>query len=132
MISVVAYVPVLRLSALGLFCARHNLRRLSPILPFGLGCRSTRPRHSPWHPHCAPGSTHMQTPSTGAALHQCNLYDVSLLVPALAGAPFFLDATPVMESQLRSQGIDGLLGRDVLEKFVLFYNSPMGGFTLAY
>jgi hypothetical protein len=74
----------------------------------------------------------MQTPSTGAALHQCNLYDVSLLVPALAGAPFFLDATPVMESQLRSQGIDGLLGRDVLEKFVLFYNSPMGGFTLAY
>ena len=49
-----AYVPVLLLSALGLFCARHNLRRLSPILPFGLGCRSTRPRHSPWHPHCAP------------------------------------------------------------------------------
>jgi hypothetical protein len=78
------------------------------------------------------GSAHMQTPSTGTALHQCNLYDVSLLVPALAGAPFFLDATPVMESQLRSQGIDGLLGRDVLEKFVLFYNSPQSGFTLAY
>ncbi len=78
------------------------------------------------------GSTQMQTPSTGAALHQCNLYDVSLLIPPVAGLPFYLEATPVMESHLRPQGIDGLLGRDVLEKFVLFYNSPLGGFTLAY
>jgi hypothetical protein len=78
------------------------------------------------------GSTQMQTPSTGATLHKCNLYDISLLIPAPVGAPFQLEATPVMESHLRPQGIDGLLGRDVLEKFVLFYNSPLGGFTLAY
>jgi hypothetical protein len=36
-ISASAYLPVLLLSILGLFFARHNLRRLSPILLFGLG-----------------------------------------------------------------------------------------------
>jgi Aspartyl protease len=78
------------------------------------------------------GSVLMQTPSTGATPHPCNLYDVSLMIPAPTGAPFFLEATPILESLLRPQGIDGLLGRDILARCVLFYNSPMGGFTLAY
>ncbi len=37
LISIVAFVPVLLLSALGLFYSRRELRRLSPILLFGLG-----------------------------------------------------------------------------------------------
>ncbi len=37
LISIASFVPVLLLSALGLFYSRHILRRLSPILLFGLG-----------------------------------------------------------------------------------------------
>jgi hypothetical protein len=36
-ISAVSYIPMILLSALGLFFARHKLRRLSPILLFGIG-----------------------------------------------------------------------------------------------
>jgi 4-amino-4-deoxy-L-arabinose transferase-like glycosyltransferase len=36
-ISVLTFVPVLLLSGLGLFFARHNMRRLSPVILFGLG-----------------------------------------------------------------------------------------------
>ena len=78
------------------------------------------------------GAASMLTPSTGTTPHSCNLYDVSLLIPAASGAPFYLPAIPIMESNFQSQGIDGLLGRDVLAQCVLFYNSPLGGFTLAY
>lgn len=74
----------------------------------------------------------MQTPSTGVTQHLCNQYDVSLIIPAMKGAPFLIGALPIVEASLKPQGIDGLLGRDVLQQCVLFYNSPQGGYTLAY
>lgn len=78
------------------------------------------------------GTVSIQTPSTGSTPNPCNQYDVSILVPAPTGAPFILDAHPVVEASLKHQSIDGLLGRDVLRGCVLFYNSPLDGFTLAY
>lgn len=78
------------------------------------------------------GAIFMQTPSTGASPVMCNQYDVSLIIPAVKGAPFVIDAQAIIEASLRSQGFDGLLGRDVLQQCVLFYNSPLGGYTLAY
>lgn len=78
------------------------------------------------------GTVQMQTPSTNGVPLVCNAYDISFLLPAPKGIPFSIDALPVIESSLRPQGIDGLLGRDVLAQCALFYNSPFGGFTLAY
>jgi hypothetical protein len=78
------------------------------------------------------GTALIQTPSTGSTPHSCNTYDVSLTVPSPSGLPLLLPALPIIESQLKLQGIDGLLGRDVLAKCTLFYNGPLAGYTLAY
>lgn len=78
------------------------------------------------------GAVQIQTPSTGVTTLVCNTFDVSFLLPAPVGIPFMIDALPVIESTLRPQGIEGLLGRDILAQCALFYNSPFGGFTLAY
>jgi hypothetical protein len=78
------------------------------------------------------GVATMHTPSTGAVPHLCNQYDVSLVIPSPKGVPFEIGALPILESTFRAQGFDGLLGRDVLQQCVLFYNSPLGGYTLAY
>jgi hypothetical protein len=73
----------------------------------------------------------VHTPSTDAAAPLlCNQYDVSLILPPNQG-PLLLKALPIPEGAFRHQGIDGLLGRDVLSVCTLFYNAP-GGYTLAY
>ena len=43
-----------------------------------------------------------------------------------------IEAMPVLETHLRSQGIDGLIGRDVLQKCNLVYNGQLNLFTLSY
>jgi hypothetical protein len=80
----------------------------------------------------ATGSAEMHTPSTSAAPHQCNQYDISLMIPSPKGSPFKIGALPILEGTFKAQGIDGILGRDVLRECVLFYNSPLDGYTLAY
>ncbi|WP_442958159.1 aspartyl protease family protein [Pinisolibacter sp.] len=76
----------------------------------------------------------IQTPSTNGGIHACNQYDVMLvLVPrSPAHPPFSIEALPVIETLLRPQGIDGLLGRDVLDKCVLFSSGEDRIFTLSY
>lgn len=78
------------------------------------------------------GTAAIQTPSTGGTPHSCNTYDISLMVPAPKGLPFVIAALPVIESNLKIQGIDGLIGRDVLAQCTLFYNGPQGTYSLAY
>ena len=67
------------------------------------------------------GVATVHTPSTGTAGHVTNQYDVSLVLlhPKLS---FTFFAIPVIESQLAIQGIQGLLGRDVLAKCLLVYD----------
>jgi hypothetical protein len=78
------------------------------------------------------GSVPIHTPSTNGAPHVCNQYDVCLYLLPANGLAHFVDALPIIESSLRSQGIDGLLGRDVLAQCALFYNGPQSGYTLSY
>jgi hypothetical protein len=79
------------------------------------------------------GVATVHTPSTdAAATHSCNQYDVSLILPPGQGPPLVLEALPILEGAFRHQGIDGLLGRDVLGLCTLVYNAPAGGYTLAY
>lgn len=81
----------------------------------------------------ATGSTQVHTPSTNGAPHVCSMYDVMLLIPnGAAKPPYILEAIPVMETGLRSQGIDGLLGRDVLAHCTLVFNGADGFYTLCY
>jgi hypothetical protein len=77
------------------------------------------------------GSTSIHTPSTGAAPHTVNQYDVSLNIqfPTLM---FSMSCVPVIESHLLAQGIQGLLGRDMLAHALLIYNGPAGTFVLSF
>lgn len=77
------------------------------------------------------GITPMHTPSTGTQAHHANLYDVSLTLmhPALS---LSITNVAVAEAQLSIQGIQALIGRDVLKRCLLVYDGQSGTFTLAF
>ncbi|WP_413211955.1 aspartyl protease family protein [Paraburkholderia kururiensis] len=74
----------------------------------------------------------MHTPSTNGVVQQCNLYDVQIVIAAPNSVPFVINALAVMEASLRPQGIDGLIGRDVLDRTCLIYNGTAQTFSLAF
>jgi hypothetical protein len=69
---------------------------------------------------------------TGVTSYPANTYHVSMELPAPDGFSMRLGEVLVFENRFRHQGIDGLLGRDVLAHCLLVYNAPAGHFTLAY
>ena len=79
------------------------------------------------------GAVMCHTPSTGQSAIPFNQYDVMLFIPGVGSTPgWVIGALPIMESDLSAQGIQGLIGRDVLDLSVLIYNGPAKHFTLAY
>ena len=79
------------------------------------------------------GTTSILTPSTAGVAHTCNQYDVLLAILDPNGNPlYFSTSVPVIESALASQGIEGLIGRDVLGGALFIYNGTAGHFTLSY
>jgi|SRR6516165_4575235 hypothetical protein len=80
------------------------------------------------------GRALISTPSTAGQPHHCNQYDISIFIPANSPTPggHLVPALPVVETHLRSQGIDGLIGRDVLDNCTFIYNGSARMFTLAY
>jgi predicted aspartyl protease len=80
------------------------------------------------------GTVSVHTPSTGGAAHLAEQYDVSLIIPG-AGThhvPLVISAVPVMAANLSLQGVDALIGRDVLRECILIYNGSSGTFTIAF
>jgi hypothetical protein len=81
------------------------------------------------------GRTAIQTPSTASGPpHFCDQYDVSIFIPGnpAVGGGHLVAALPIIATHLRSQNIDGLIGRDVLNGCTLIYNGTASIFTLAY
>jgi len=81
------------------------------------------------------GTVPVLTPSTGATPHSANQYDVSIFIPgATQNHPVFsLQNVAVLESHLTAgQGIDALIGRDILAHCLLNYDGASGLFTIAY
>ncbi len=80
------------------------------------------------------GVVSIQTPSTNGAPHSCGQYDVMLLIPGMDQSKpgLHIDAIPIIETPLSTQGISGLIGRDVLDRCVLVYNPEINFFTLSY
>ena len=64
-------------------------------------------------------------------VHSANTYDVSLMLlhPKLT---LTLGNVPVGESQLSVQGIQALIGRDVLQNCLFVYDGQSGLFSLAF
>ncbi len=79
----------------------------------------------------ATGAVPIHTPSTGETPHWCDQFDVSvaLLHPRLQ---MTIRALPVLASPLAYQGLQVLLGRDVLAQCLLVYDGPTGLFSLAF
>jgi predicted aspartyl protease len=69
------------------------------------------------------GIAPVQTASTAGTAQQIPVYDVSIVIPMRNAAKVF-PAVPVLAMHLRSQGIDGLLGRDLLADALLTYSGP--------
>ena len=77
------------------------------------------------------GKTLIHTPSTAGTAHTVNQFDVSLIFP-LPRLNWRIKALAVMESHLRNQGIQALIGRDVLNDAIFTYNGASQIFTLGF
>ena len=82
----------------------------------------------------ATGNVPMQTPSTAGVPVHCNQFDVTVYIPdsGQGGGGFYVGALPVVEASFAGQGIEGLIGRDLIDRCTLIYNGSAGMFTLAY
>ncbi len=80
------------------------------------------------------GQVPVLTPSTGAVPVFMPQYDVNLYFQfAAPGVPAHVIPTvPIICADFEAQGIDGLLGRDILSKAVLIYHGDMKICTLAF
>jgi hypothetical protein len=76
------------------------------------------------------GSIQIHTPSTGGTAHSVPQYDVSISIPHVALTRYF-HALAVMAANLRVQGIDGLIGRDVLAECLFIYAGPDNAYILS-
>lgn len=78
------------------------------------------------------GSVAIMTPSTQGATHSCNQYDAAVYIPNGSSGGFLIEALPILETQLSAQGIDGLIGRDIINRCTLIYNGSANMISLAY
>ena len=78
------------------------------------------------------GSVSVNTPSTGATPHLANQYDIALIIPPNKGVPLIFQTIPVVASDLSAQGLQALIGRDILKGCLFTYNGDADVFTLAY
>jgi hypothetical protein len=75
----------------------------------------------------------MFTPSTGAQGVVTDTFDAKLQIFCAPNqSPLEIPVLPVVGSNLKVQGIDALIGRDVLLYCLLSYNGQSGFFTLAF
>lgn len=78
------------------------------------------------------GQTTIHTPSTTVGQpHPCSTYDIhfTLSHPALS---FYISALPVIQSSLHHQGIQALIGRDVLANCLFIYDGRAGLYILGF
>lgn len=73
----------------------------------------------------------IHTPSTGGTPQLCDQYDISLVLihPRLS---MTIQAIPVIASQLAVQGIQALIGRDVLSRCLLVYDGSGARCSLGF
>lgn len=80
------------------------------------------------------GTQAIHTPSTKGVPHEANQFDISLFIPGLTPGQLahFVPALPVIDGDLKPQGIDGLLGRDVLATCRLTYFGSDGWYGMSF
>lgn len=108
-----------------------QMQKMNALIDTGASCTCVDPEIIRALNLAATGSTLMFTPSTGAQGHNCDQYDAKLRIYCSSHQPALeIPLIAVVASQLKIQGIDALIGRDVLEQCLLSYNGSLG-FTLS-
>jgi len=79
----------------------------------------------------ATGTVGILTPSTGATPHQCNTYDVELIIPGYTPAKH-IPAIAITDGDYAAQGHKGLLGRDALKDGRLMYSGHDNAALLSF
>jgi hypothetical protein len=106
-------------SAKGLVDTGASITCLDPAILKALGVIST-------------GTVPLHTPSTKSGVpHVANQFDISLILvhPMLTRTWV---ALPVIESELAHQGIQALIGRDILSFCLMTYDGQAGSFALGF
>ncbi|WP_372484152.1 hypothetical protein AB9H29_14455 [Stenotrophomonas sepilia] len=82
------------------------------------------------------GQVPVSTPSTGATPVYMSLYDVNLYFLFQGGAVpppmHMVDTVPVIATDFQAQGIQGLVGRDILARGSLIYHGDINLCTLTF
>jgi hypothetical protein len=97
--------------------ASHTCLDPDIIAPLGIAPKGTMPIH---------------TPSTQGTAVEVAQYDVRLVMFSPAQGPRWFDAVAVSACAFAGQGIDGLLGRDILAHCTFFYNGEADIWTLGW
>lgn len=77
------------------------------------------------------GAVQVHTPSTAGQSVTMPQYDTQLIIP-LDNGHFILSAIPVICADFSAQGIQGLLGRDVLAQSMMIYHGDLNLCTLSF
>lgn len=73
------------------------------------------------------------TPSTAGNAVPMQQYDLMIYIPgSMINVGWSIDSLQVSASSFSGQSIDGLIGRDIIDRGLLVYNGQAGHFTLAY
>lgn len=80
------------------------------------------------------GIAPVRTITTDASGAECNTYDASLSLdaPTFGDRPHILTAMEVLAQPFHNEGIDGVLGRDVLKTVLLTVDGPRRWFTVEW
>jgi hypothetical protein len=109
------------------------MQRMTALVDTGASCTCVDPAIIQALNLSPTGSTLMFTPSTGAQGHLTDQFDASLKIYGrTAQSPLEIPVIAIVASALRVQGIDALIGRDVLKYCLLSYNGESESFTLAF
>jgi hypothetical protein len=78
------------------------------------------------------GVVSIHTPSTGGSAVQVLQYDVDIFLVANPGQNSVrsFSTVPIIEAPLVGQGIQALIGRDILKDCLLIYDGQASSFTL--
>lgn len=80
----------------------------------------------------ASGSRKIVTASSLDQATPCEAFDVSLCIETPGEQPFVVPALEVLTRPFFNQSIDGLLGRDVLNRVMLHIDGPQRRFRIDY
>jgi hypothetical protein len=78
------------------------------------------------------GVAQIHTPSTQGVPHQVNEYDVFLGIPGQTTLAHLSTSLAVLDGDFDAQGIEGLLGRDILSNVHMTYCGTVNWFMMSF